>query len=51
MEYSPRQLTAFLFMASKRRQRELREQFHVAALAARGEPEAVRALMRQLADG
>jgi hypothetical protein len=48
MEYTPRQLQAFLFLASKRRQCELREQLHINTLAARGEEKAVREALRDL---
>jgi hypothetical protein len=47
MEYSPRQLQAFVFLAAKRRQRELREQLRVNTLAARGEERAVRDQLRE----
>jgi hypothetical protein len=46
MDYTPRQLQAFLFLASKRRQRELREQLHLSTLAARGDEKAVRDQLR-----
>jgi hypothetical protein len=51
MDYSPRQLQAFVFLASRRRRRELREQLHVAALAARGDPDAVQRMLRDLDNG
>jgi hypothetical protein len=51
MGYSPRQLDAFLFLASKRRQRELREELHVNTLAARGDEKAVHNQLRAWADG
>jgi len=47
MEYSPRQLDAFVFLASKRREREMRDQLHVNTLAARGDEDAVRKQLRQ----
>jgi hypothetical protein len=47
MNYTPRQLQAFLFLAAKRRQRELREQLHLNTLAARGEEKAVRNQLRE----
>jgi hypothetical protein len=50
MEITPRQLQAFLFLADKRRQRELREELHMHALAARGDERAMRATLRQWED-
>jgi hypothetical protein len=47
MEMTPRQLQAFLFLASKRRQQELREELHMNTLAARGDEKAVRSQLRQ----
>jgi hypothetical protein len=47
MNYTPRQLQAFLFLAGKRRQRELSEQLHANTLAARGDEKAVRAQLRE----
>jgi hypothetical protein len=47
MQYTPRQLQAFLFLASKRRQRELREELHMTTLAARGDEKAVRQQLRE----
>jgi hypothetical protein len=46
MSYTPRQLQAYLFLAGKRRQRELAEQLHLNTLAARGDERAVRAQLR-----
>jgi hypothetical protein len=46
MEMTPRQLQAFLFLADKRRQRELREELHMNMLAARGDAKAVREQLR-----
>jgi hypothetical protein len=51
MQYTPRQLQAFLFLANKRRQGELREQLHVAALGARGDEQAIRGQLRDWEDG
>jgi hypothetical protein len=47
MDYTPRQLQAFLFLATKRRQRELREQLHTNALAAHGDEKAIRTQLRE----
>lgn len=46
-KYTPRQMHAFLFIAGKRRERERRELLALHALAARGDPKAVR---KQLKD-
>jgi hypothetical protein len=48
MEYTPRQLQAFLFLAQRRRQGELSDQLHLNTLAARGDETAVRKQMREL---
>jgi hypothetical protein len=50
MEYTPRQLQAFLFLASRRRQQELREELHISTLAARGDEKAVRSQLREWED-
>jgi hypothetical protein len=50
MEMTPRQLDAFLFLAGKRRQRELSEQLHVTLLGSRGEENAIRARLREWAE-
>jgi hypothetical protein len=47
MEMTPRQLEAFLFLAGKRRRRELRDLLHMTTLGARGEEKAVRAQLRE----
>jgi hypothetical protein len=46
MNYTPRQLEAFVFLASKRRARELREELQVNALAAQGSEKAIRGQLR-----
>lgn len=51
MAMTPRQLQAFLFLAGKRRQQELREQLHATALGAQGDPAAIRAQLRDWDDG
>lgn len=51
MDYTPRQLQAYLFLAGKRAQRELRERLRVNTLAARGTEKSVRDQLRDWADG
>jgi hypothetical protein len=51
MNYTPIQIQAFLFLAGRRRQRELRELLHVAAMGSRGEAKAVQEQLRQWDDG
>lgn len=51
MDYTPIQLQAFLFIAQKRRTRELAEQLHVNLLAARGDEKAIRKKQKELEDG
>jgi hypothetical protein len=46
MDYTPRQLQAFLVITQHRRQSELREQLHVNALAARGDAKAIQGQLR-----
>jgi len=46
MDYTPRQLQAFLTIAGHRRQGELREQLHVNALAAHGDEKTIRGQLR-----
>jgi len=46
MNYTPRQLTAYLFLATKRRQSDLREQLHVNALAAHADAQTIRSQMK-----
>ena len=47
MQYSPRQLQAFLIIAEHRRREELRAQLFVGTLAARGEERAVREKLKE----
>lgn len=47
MDYSPRQLYAFLFLAMRRRSGELREQLNTNLLAARGDERAIRSQLRE----
>jgi hypothetical protein len=46
MEMTPRQLQAFLFLANKRRQQELRELLHMTTLGTRGDEKVVRQQLR-----
>jgi hypothetical protein len=48
MDMTPRQLGAYLFLAAKRRQQDLRDQLILNTLAARGEEKAVREHLREL---
>jgi hypothetical protein len=50
MNYTPRQLAAFLFLAGKRRQRELRDELQLHRLAAHGDEKAIRATLREWQD-
>jgi hypothetical protein len=50
MDYTPRQLAAFLFIAGKRRQRELRDELHLQRLAAHADENAIRAQLREWQD-
>lgn len=46
MDYTPRQVLAFLTICQQRRKDELREQLAVGLLAARGDEKAVRGQMK-----
>jgi hypothetical protein len=46
MQMTPRQLQAFIFLAAKRRERELREQLHTNTLAARGDEKTIRGQLK-----
>lgn len=48
MNYTPKQLGAFLIIASARRRRESAEQLHIHTLAAQGKAEAVKDTLREL---
>lgn len=50
MDYTPRQLAAFLAIAGSRRRRELREQLQLGTLAAHGDEKAIRATLKELDD-
>lgn len=47
MDYTPIQAEAFVFIAQKRRARELAEQLQTNLLAARGEEKAIREQLRE----
>jgi hypothetical protein len=47
MDYTPRQLAAFLALAERRRKADLSEQLHLNTLAARGDEQAVRNQLRE----
>lgn len=46
MNYTPRQMQAFLIIVQHRRQGELREQLHVNALAAHGDQKTINGQLR-----
>ncbi len=48
MDYTPRQLAAFIVIGEHRRRREMREQLQINTLAARGEPKALKETMKEL---
>ncbi len=48
MDYTPRQLEAFWFIAQRRRLRERGEQLHDNTLAARGDEKTIRNQLREL---
>jgi len=50
MNYTPKQIGAFLTIAAARRRRELAEQLHIAALGAQGDGKAVQAALKELSD-
>jgi hypothetical protein len=50
MAMTPRQLQAFLFLASKRRQQELREELRLNTLAARGDEKQINNQLREMED-
>jgi hypothetical protein len=50
MDYTPKQIGAFLTIAQHRRRRELAEQLHVATLGAQGEAKAIRETLKDLSD-
>lgn len=50
MDYSPKQLAAFLTIATARRRRELAEQLNVQTLAAQGDAKAMKDTLKELSD-
>lgn len=50
MDYTPRQIGAFLTIAQHRRRRELVEQLHIHSLAAQGEGKAIKETLKELSD-
>ena len=50
MDYTPKQLRAFAFIAERRRAAELRERLHVARLAASGNDKAINAQLKEWDD-
>lgn len=50
MDYTPKQIGAFLTIASHRHRRELAEQIHVAALGAQGDGKAIKDAQKELSD-
>ena len=48
MDYTPKQLAAFLIIAGDRRRREMRDQLQLGALAAQGDGKAIKATLRDL---
>jgi hypothetical protein len=47
-EYTPRQAMAWASLGLARKRSELAEQLHIGALAARGEPQALKETLREL---
>lgn len=47
MDYTPRQVQAFVVIAQRRKQEELRQQLLLGTLAARGEENAIRAQLKE----
>lgn len=45
-KYTPRQMHAFLFIASKRHQREQREYLALTAMASQGDPKAIQKALK-----
>lgn len=48
MNYTPKQLGAFLIIAAARRRREIAEQLHIQTLAAQGKGDAIKDTLREL---
>jgi len=50
MDYTPKQVGAFMTIAAHRRRRELAEQLNIAALGAQGEGKAIKETLQELSD-
>ncbi len=48
LRYTPRQVAAFVFIATQRRRREMAEQLQVHSVAAQGEGKTIREMMKEL---
>jgi hypothetical protein len=51
MDYTPRQVGAFIVIAADRRRRELAEQLQINSLASQGEGKAIAGALKELSDG
>ena len=51
LDYTPRQIGAFLVIGADRRRRELGELLQLQALAAQGDGKAIKGALRDLSDG
>jgi len=50
MDYTPRQMGAFIVIASDRKRRELAEQLQITSLASQGEGKAIAGALKELTD-
>lgn len=50
MDYTPRQISAFVVIASERRRRDLAEQLQINTVAAQGTQDAIRGTLKELSD-
>ena len=50
LDYTPKQMGAFLVIAGHRRRREMREQLVLGRLAAQGDDKATKAVLKELED-
>lgn len=50
MDYTPRQISAFVVIASERRRRDLAEQLQINTVAAQGTKDAIRGTLKELSD-
>ena len=51
MDYTPRQIGAYIVIAADRKRRELAEHLQIQALAAQGEGKAITGALKDLSDG